>query len=198
MPAPLIRTLMPLTAEPPWVTWIVTVVLRPTNSCFGVTLLTATQGFGGVGVPTTWTVAVAVLLTTPVFGQSPPVAPVVGEVMCTVNVDAACVVPAGTVTGPQVSTPNAIAQVLFQPAPCPPETIDQDRPAFVGSVSDSVTPCASPLPVLETVSVNPIGLPTFTRAGASAVFTIWMSAALITNASSVQALEAPLLLPSPE
>src|SRR5204862_4910148 len=149
-------------------------------------------------LPSFVVVTLPVLLTTPVFGQSPPVAPVVGEVMCTVNVDAACVVPAGTVTGPQVSTPNAIAQVLFQPAPCPPEAIDQDRPAFVGSVSDSVTPCASPLPMLETVSVNPIGLPTFTCAGASAVFTIWMSAALITNASSVQALEAPLLLPSPE
>src|SRR5436190_22127976 len=91
-------------------------------------------------------VTLPVLLTTPVYGQSPPVAPVVGEVMCTVNVDAACVVPAGTVTGPQVSLPAAIAQVLFQPAPC--AAIDQFRPALVGSVSESVTPCASPPPSL--------------------------------------------------
>src|SRR5690242_12736002 len=59
-----------------------------------------------------------VLLTTPLPpGQSPPVAPVVGEVMCTVNVLAACVVPCGTVTGPQVRTPVAIAHVPPQPAP---------------------------------------------------------------------------------
>src|SRR5437764_4601797 len=73
---------------------------------------------GDWSLPSFVVVTLAVLLTTPVFGQSPPVAPVVGEVMCTVNVDAACVVPAGTVTGPQVSTPNAIVQVLLQPAPC--------------------------------------------------------------------------------
>ena len=84
-----------------------------------------------------------VLSTTPLpSGQTPPVAAVVGEVMCTVNVDAAWVVPPGTVTGPQVRTPAAIAQVEFQPAPC--EAIDQDRPAFVGSVSVKDTPFASP------------------------------------------------------
>ena len=78
-----------------------------------------------------------VLSTTPVSGQSPPVAPVVAEVMCTVNVEAACVVPAGTVTGPQDRTPAVIAQVLFQPAPC--ESIDQDRPALLGRTSLNVT-----------------------------------------------------------
>src|SRR4029077_15024631 len=70
--ARLIRTWMPLTAVPPWVTWILSPVLRPTNSCFGVTLLTATQGVGGVGVPTTSTVAVALLLPLFVSGLSPP------------------------------------------------------------------------------------------------------------------------------
>src|SRR4051795_8462749 len=95
-----------------------------------------------------------VLSTTPLPpGQTPPVAAVVGEVMCTLNVEAACVVPAGTVTGPQVNLPAAIAQVEFQPAPC--DAIDQDRPALTGNVSDSVTPCASPVPSLDTVSVNP-------------------------------------------
>ena len=97
-------------------------------------------------VPSLVVVTLPVLSTTPVSGQSPPVAPVVGEVMCTVNVEAACVVPAGTVTGPQVSTPAVIAQLPFQPAPC--EAIDQDRPAFVGSVSVKVTPAASPEPSL--------------------------------------------------
>jgi hypothetical protein len=46
-----------------------------------------------------------VLSTRPLSTQSPPVAAVVSETMCTVNVDAAWVVPAGTVTGPQDSTP---------------------------------------------------------------------------------------------
>jgi len=50
--APLIRTRTPFTALPCLVTWIVTRVLRPTNSWFGLTLLTATQKFGGVCGPT--------------------------------------------------------------------------------------------------------------------------------------------------
>src|SRR3954462_5238718 len=120
-------------------------------------------------VPSLVVVTLPVLSTTPVSGQSPPVAPVVDEVMCTVKVEAACVVPAGTVTGPQVNLPAAIAQVEFQPAPC--DAIDQDRPALTGNVSDRDTPCASPLPVLDTVNVKPICSPAFTCA-ASGVFTI--------------------------
>src|SRR5436190_1674659 len=95
------------------------------------------------------------------------------------------VLPAGigsvTVTGPQVRTPAAIEQP-FWPQPEPWEAIVQDRPAFVGSVSLSVTPWASPAPALNTVIVNPIGLPTFTFA-ASAVFTILISAALMVDVS---------------
>src|SRR6476469_611846 len=125
------------------------VIARSTCACTQVEAL-------DWSLPSFAVLTLPVLLTTPVSGQSPPVAPVVGEVMCTVNVEAACVVPAGTVTGPQVNSPAAIAQVEFQPAPC--DAIDQDRPAFVGSVSDKVTPCASPEPSLYTVSVNPIGL----------------------------------------
>ena len=106
--------------------------------------------------------------------QSPPVAAVVPETMCTVKVLAAWVVPAGTVTGPQDRTPARIAQVLFQPAPC--DSIDQSRPAFVGNVSLSVTPWASPLPEFQTVIVKPICSPAFTCA-ASAVFTIWIAGA---------------------
>src|SRR5438445_358545 len=89
--------------------------------------------------------------------------------MCTVNVLAACVVPAGTVFGPQVSVPFAIAHVPPQPRPW--LAICQLRPAFVGSVSESDTPYASPVPEFETVSVKPIGSPAFTCA-ASAAFTI--------------------------
>src|SRR5438045_1174133 len=154
---------------------MVTVVLRPTISWPGVIFAILTQGGVNVAwvistlavavllvrlvsglspmttlvlvwVPAALGVVTRVIVTVaPGAGQWPAVAPVVGEVMCTVNDDAAWGVPAGTVTGPQVSTPNAIAQVLFQPAPC--EAIDQDRPALVGSVSDRTTPCASPLPV---------------------------------------------------
>src|SRR5579862_4784080 len=79
-------------------------------------------------------------------GQTPPVAAVVGDVMCTVNVLAACVVPAGTVTGPQLSVPAAIAHVPAQPAPW--LSIVHARPAFAGSGSLMFTPFASPLPVL--------------------------------------------------
>ncbi len=87
------------------------------------------------------------LSTTPLpRGQTPPVAEVVGEVMCTVNVLAACVVPAGTVAGPQERTPTAIEQDPDQPAPC--VSIDHERPALTGSVSVSTTPFASPLPSL--------------------------------------------------
>ena len=47
-----------------------------------------------------------VLSTRPLpSAQTPPVAAVVGETMCTVNVLLPCVVSAGTVTGPQVSVP---------------------------------------------------------------------------------------------
>src|SRR5439155_831007 len=146
--------------------------------------------------PSLVVVTLPVLSTSPVSWQSPPVAAVVPETMCTVKVLAAWVVPAGTVTGPQDRTPAVIAQLLFQPAPC--EAIDQSRPAFVGSVSDKVTPCASPLPEFETVNVKPICSPAFTWA-ASAVFTMWMSAALITSCSLVHSEETgPVLLLSPE
>src|SRR5438046_5675940 len=86
-------------------------------------------------LPSLLVVTWPVLSTTPVVGQSPPVAPVVPEVMCTVNVDAACVVPAGTVTGPQDRTPAAIEQV--EPNPAPVWSIDHDRPGLIGRTSVS-------------------------------------------------------------
>src|SRR5689334_13694810 len=97
-----------------------------------------------------------VVVTSPVFvitpvppGQRPPVAAVVGEVMCTVNVESAWLVLPGTVTPsapPQVSTPVSIEQLSAQPVPWP--AIDQSRPAFTGSVSVNFTPWASPSPSL--------------------------------------------------
>src|SRR4051794_892207 len=99
-----------------------------------------------------WSEPAFVVVTVPVLfrsplppGQTPPVAAVVGDVMCTVNVLAACVVPAGTVTGPQFSVPAVIAQLEAQPAPWP--AIDHERPAFTGRGSLSVTPFASPEPL---------------------------------------------------
>src|SRR6202035_4617830 len=94
-----------------------------------------------------------VLSTTPVPGHGPAVSFVVEEMMCTVNVDPARVVLCGTVTPlapPQLRTPAVIAQVPFQPAPGGEVTvsIDQAKPAFVGSVSFSFTPYASPRPLL--------------------------------------------------
>src|SRR5947208_2440834 len=87
-----------------------------------------------------------VLSTTPVSGQLPLVAAVVGDEMWTVNVLPAFVVPAGTVAGPQVRMPAVMAQLPLQPAPWP--SICQSRPAFVGSTSVRLTPFASPEPVL--------------------------------------------------
>src|SRR5260221_365686 len=99
-----------------------------------------------------------VFWTFPTAGQEPtPVRSVVGEMMCTVKVLAACVVPAGTVTGPHDSVPDTIAHCAApvpQPEPC--DSIVQARPGFAGNTSDRLTPYASPPPEFETVSVNPI------------------------------------------
>src|SRR5690349_4114938 len=107
-------------------------------------------------------VTLPVLSTLPVFGQSPAVAEVVGDVMWTVKVLAACVVPAGTVTGPQLSVPAVIEHGAPQPAPWP--AIVHERPAFVGSGSERVVPFASPAPEFQTVIVKPICSPAFTWA----------------------------------
>src|SRR5581483_11057014 len=141
-------------------------------------------------------VTVPVLSTTPLPGQEPPEAAVVGEVTCTVNVLAAWVVPAGTVTPaapPQVRVPPAIEQLPPQPAPC--ASTDQLRPALAGrpgSGSDNFTPAASPGPALETVNVKPIGLPALTCA-ASAVFTMWIAGAA-THVKSVELSEPALVV----
>src|SRR5438093_6655051 len=108
--------------------------------------------------------------------------------MCTVNVEFSCVVPVGTVTGPQLSVVPAglIEQVLFHPAPC--ASIDQETPAFCGSGSFRAVPYASPAPAFQTVTVKPMSSPALTLA-ASAFFRILMSAAFTQTLS--------LLLPEP-
>src|SRR3954468_22069288 len=97
-----------------------------------------------------WSEPAFVVVTLPVLftrplppGQTPPVAAVVGDVMCTVNVLAACVVPAATVLGPQLSVPvPSMAQVPPQPVPWP--AICQERPGLTGRRSLRLTPFASP------------------------------------------------------
>ncbi len=56
-------------------------------------------------------------------------------------------------------------------------SIDQSRPALVGSVSETLTPAAEPGPLLRIVRVNPIGLPAVTEA-ASAVLVRSISAGM--------------------
>src|SRR5262249_2381138 len=119
-------------------------------------------------------------LIVPEPGQSPALAAVVVEVMCTVNGDAVSVVPAGTGSGPQGRLAARIVQGLLQPAPRPATL--QSRPGGVGTLSGSAAPCASPRPSFQTVIVNPIWPPTLTLA-ASAVFLIWIDAALIVDVS---------------
>ena len=133
----------------------------------------------------------------PLPGQSPPAAAAVVDVMWTVNVELACVVPAGTVTPfepPQDRTPAAIEQLEAQPAPV--VSIVHDRPGLVGSVSLSFTPCASPSPVFQTVIVKPIGSPTVTFA-ASAVFRTWIAAPCTTTGSAAHPDVADPLFASP-
>ena len=79
--------------------------------------------------PSLVVLTLAVLSTSPVPGQMPAVAAVVGLTMWTVKVVVAWVVLPGTVTPaapPQVSEPAAMAQVPAQPAPW--LWIDQLRP----------------------------------------------------------------------
>src|SRR5262249_58993404 len=75
-----------------------------------------------------------------------------------------------------------MAQLPAQPLPW--DLIVQERPVLVGSVSDSLTSLAAPVPVLNTVRVKPIGSPASTWA-ASAVFTIRIAGA----ATHVEAVE---------
>src|SRR5207245_820091 len=143
---------------PLFVTTIVHVMLPARRSCVAgepaVVIERSTRAWTQVEAlalsePSLLVVTLPVLSTVPLPGQSPPVAAVVPDTTCTVNVEAAAVVPAGTVTPsapPQDRTPAEIEQLESQPAPC--EAIDQDRPGLVGRGSFSITPRASPSPEL--------------------------------------------------
>ena len=83
--------------------------------------------------------------------------------------------PAATVAGPQASTCEPGAPVTEHRLAFDCVLIDQVTPGGSGSLT--VTPCAVPRPLFETVTVNPIGSPSSTTA-ASAVFTMWIAAVL--------------------
>jgi hypothetical protein len=122
-------------------------------------------------------------------------AAVVGDEMCTVRV-----APAASVPKSHVSVPLAMSQSA---APVPP-SIDQSRPEFEGSVSESVTPVAGPEPVLDTVRVKPMSSPAETVASsASLVISTLPGTGLFVNVQvvmlpgSIVMLETvlPLLVP---
>src|SRR5437879_648510 len=128
---------------------MVSFVLRPTNSCFGVTLLTATQNTGGVTTPTVWTVAVAELLPVLVSGLLP----------ATVAVFVWAPTVLGVVTSVIVTdAPEAIVPMLqFRIAPpvqepCVVVADTKVLPAGIGSAI--VTPVASLGPLLVTTVVQ--------------------------------------------
>src|SRR4029078_9472712 len=111
---------------------------------------------GDSSEPSLLVVTCPVLLTSPPdSSQSPPVVLSVVEVMCTVNVELSFVVPAGTVTEPQVRTPCGLIE-QGEPQPVPWPAITQFRPGLAGSWSVRVTPFASPSPSFQTVIVKPI------------------------------------------
>src|SRR6478752_273275 len=116
--------------------------------------------------------------------------------MCTVNVESSCVVPAGTVTGPQDSSPWSLIEQPPSPQPDPVSAIVQLRPEFVGSWSVRVTPLASPSPEFQTVIVKPIWSPALTWA-LSAVFLMRIAAPWTGIGSSAQPDVASPLLESP-
>src|SRR5215472_11382116 len=81
--------------------------------------------------------------------------------------------PAARSAGPQDSVCGAGGALTAHgnAAPvCPASTQVSPDPDPAGSGSDTVTPCASPVPLLVTTTWNPIGSPAFTGE-ASAVFT---------------------------
>src|SRR5439155_1428900 len=90
---------------------------------------------------------------------------VVGDVMCTFF-DA----PEASVPKLHVNTPPLIEQRLSEFA----ASIDQERPACVGSVSLTVTVRASPAPVLVAVIVKPIGSPADTVAASAAFASVML------------------------
>ena len=145
----------------------VTVIVKPMSSpAFTVpssaSLVISRSGHSTVTLASSESVPLFVESTVPVLSISAHEAAVVGDVMCTVTESPGCSVPKS-----HVSSPLAIAQSA---APVPP-SIDQFRPPLAGSVSESVTPCARPVPVFETVRVKPMSSPAETVA-LSAVLSI--------------------------
>src|SRR5581483_8614217 len=134
--------LTPVAVSGPWfVTTIVQVMFPGSVSGLGeplfvtarsITLCSTQVDAVDCSEPSLAEVTVPVLFTTPLPpGQPPPVASVVPDTMCTVKIELAAVVFAGTVTPfapPQDRTPFEMTQVPAQPEPC--DAIDQDRPGL--------------------------------------------------------------------
>src|SRR5436309_2503496 len=90
------------------------------------------------------------VVTVAVLSTVPQVAAVVGDVMWT-----CLLVPEARSPQSQVSTPL----VIVQPASLFAGSIAQARPASVGSVSVTVTPCAVPAPLFVASIVKPMASP---------------------------------------
>src|SRR2546427_506483 len=146
--------------DTPWATpapLLVTVMVNPMGSPADTVWLSATLAMSMAAPRTTMesdalsdpsleVVTLAVLST----GELPAVAEVVGEEMCTVS------------TAPEAMSPKeqdrTPAEMEQLPAPVPP-SMDQEVPGSVGSGSLTVTPWATPAPLLVTVMVNPMVSP---------------------------------------
>src|SRR6476646_10210124 len=87
------------------------------------------------------------------FSPTPQLWAVVGETMCTDLLSSGPRSPKS-----QVSTPV----VIEQPASLLAASIDQSSPPLVGRLSVTVTPCAVPVPLFVTSTVNPMFSPAFT------------------------------------
>ena len=106
-----------------------------------------------------------VVVTSAVLLTVPQLALVVGDVMWT-----CLLAPLPRVPKLQERTPLEIEQ----PVSDPPASIDHVIPALVGSVSETATPVADPVPLFVTVIRNPMGEPAETEL-ASATLVIAMS-----------------------
>src|SRR4051794_16832135 len=99
-----------------------------------------------------------VVVALPVLSTAPHVAGVVGLVMWTWNSASLAIVT--PLAPPKLRMPPASDHVPVVPA----ASMDQLRPAFVGTVSVTLTPNAEPGPLLVMLSVNPMLLPAATAA----------------------------------
>src|SRR6478609_1010477 len=169
--APLTLMRIPFTALPFWVTFSVSVVLRPTKRVFFGATLTAVQYFtGGTNGPFATTEAVAVLLAVFVSCSAATVVAVLVSVPVWPAVVTSVIVseaPTARLPSWQLTTPPAFAQV-------PVEVDTETNVVPAGTGSATVTLVAPFGPLFVTTIVQVTCLPTVTGFGVP-VFVIWMS-----------------------